>query len=99
MVDFPVRTELFPDKNDRTIIATSTQECDHLLEQNKIKRDLQKKGDWAWPLAEVPNILILQWLNEEWAKGNTNLRPHTHEFRETVVRKKLQDPNYKYLLV
>jgi hypothetical protein len=98
-MDNPVNTVILPDRNDRTILSHSVQDCDALLEKNKVMRDIPKKGDWAWPLAEVPNILIYQWLDEEYRKGNTKLRPHTREFRETVVRKKLQDPNYKYLLV
>jgi len=95
----PVRTVIRPDPSDKRLLALSWQDYSHVLEQNKVFRDLPKKSTWARLKAQVPNNLIHQWLNEEYAKGNTKLRPFTREFRETVVAKKLADPNYKYLLV
>ena len=95
----PVLTEIYPDPNDKSIVAVSVQDCDEILDQNKILREQTQKSDWGRHIAQVPNVIITKWLNEEWAKGNTHLRPFTKEFNETVVKKKLQDPNYKYLLV
>jgi hypothetical protein len=44
-------------------------------------------------------VILVRWLNEEYARGNTHLRLFTREFNETVVRRKLQDPDWAYLRV
>jgi hypothetical protein len=95
----PVRTILYPDPNDKSVVAVSYQDYSHVLEQNKVLRDVpQKRAAWARHIAQVPNNLIFEGLNEEWRRGNTKLKLGK-EFNETVVRKKLADPNYSYLLV
>ncbi len=95
----PVITELYPDCSDKNIIAVHYQDCEPILEDNKIVRDNPDKGEWGRKIASVPNNLIHQWLIEEWVKGNKDLRPFTREFNMTVVLPKLRDPAYKYLLV
>jgi hypothetical protein len=42
-------------------------------------------------------VILLRWLNEEYTRGNTHLRLFTREFNDTVVRRKLQDPEWRYL--
>ena len=95
----PVYTQIYPDPNDKDVIAVHFQECGPILEENKELRGYKQKSDWGRLIAQVPNNIIHQWLIEEWVKGNKHLRPFTREFNETVVRRKLQDPNWKYLLV
>ncbi len=94
----PVLTEIYPDPNDKSIIAVSSQDCDPILEQNKALREQSQKSDWGRHVAQVPNNIINQWLIEEWAKGNLHLSVYSQEFRELVWRK-INDPNYKYLRV
>src|SRR4029077_3908971 len=95
----PVKTIIFPDANDKDVIAYSEQDCDPILEDNKELREHNKSRDWGRMIAQVPNILLYQWLVEEWVKGNKHLRLNSREFNQTVVLPKLRDPNYKYLLV
>ena len=92
----PVLTEIYPDPNDKSIVAVSYQDCDPILENNKELRSRTWKSDGGRHIADVPNVLINQWLTEEWTKGNLHLRLGTPEWQE-VMRKKLSDPNYKYL--
>jgi hypothetical protein len=42
-------------------------------------------------------VIIVRWLNEEYARGNIHLRPFTREFNETVVARKLRDPEWRLL--
>ena len=42
-------------------------------------------------------MILVRWLNEEHARGNTHLRLFTREFNETVVRPKLRDPEWRFL--
>ncbi len=92
----PVTTELHPDPNDKSIIAVSTQDIEPTLEQNKELRSQEQRSDWGRHVAQIPNIVITQWLNEEWARGNHSLRPAGREWMELVARK-LRDPDWKYL--
>lgn len=94
-----VVTTLYPDKNDKTIIAHSYQDCQEILDQNALLRDAPNTLEWGRLVARVPNNIIHQWLVEEWSKGNTDIRPFTRRFNVEVVQRKLRDPNYKYLLV
>jgi hypothetical protein len=42
--------------------------------------------------------MYVKWLDEEHARGNTNLRLFTPEF-DAIVRKKLYDPDFAFLRV
>lgn len=100
MIVNPHFTEIYPDPNDKTILAVTYQDAEPVLENNKVLRNRLKGGeDGGRLIASVPTNIIYQWLVEEWVKGNTNLRPFTREFNETVVLPKLRDPNWKYVLV
>ena len=43
-------------------------------------------------------MILVRWLNEEYARGNTDLRMFTPAFNELVARK-LRDPDWKHLRV
>jgi len=73
------------------------QDVESILEHNKILRDQrQTKTDGLKHVASIPNIVSIQWLNEEYMRGNVNLRMFTPEWDELVTRK-LNDPAWKYL--
>jgi len=91
-----MRTDLVLDRSDQTVIAYSEQDCDPILDRNQQLRSQPQKSDWGREIAEIPNVIIVKWLNEEWMRGNVSLRPFTPEFRELVARK-LRDPEWKYL--
>jgi hypothetical protein len=93
-----MRTELILDRADRRIIAPTTQDVEPILERNKALRGESQQGhDCARLVADIPAVIIVQWLNEEYARGNTDLRPFTREFNETVVARKLKDPDWRFL--
>jgi hypothetical protein len=92
-----MQTELILDRAGRRIIASATQDVEPILERNRALRGESQRHDCARLIADIPAVIIVQWLNEEYARGNTNLRPFTREFNETVVARKLRDPEWKHL--
>jgi len=83
---------------DSKIIAVMSQDVEPTLERNKALRGQTQKCDFGRHVASVPNVILVQWLNEEYARGNTELRMFTPEFNELVARK-LADPDWKHLRV
>lgn len=89
-----VRFHLSADGND--IGVSHHQDVEDILEWNRQARGENQKSDWGRQIAKIPNVLYVQWLNEEHHKGNTKLRLFTPEFDE-IVHRKLYDPDYAYL--
>jgi hypothetical protein len=78
------------------VIASTTQDVEPILARNaRLRREPQRR-DWARHVASIPNVILVKWLNEEHARGNTGLRLFTREFDELVARK-LVDPDWAYL--
>jgi hypothetical protein len=94
-----MQTELILDRAGRRIIASTTQDVEPILERNKALRGERQCHDCARLIADIPAVIIVQWLNEECARGNIHLRPFTREFNETVVARKLRDPEWKHLRI
>ena len=93
-----MQTSLLLDRGERKIVAVSTQDVEPILERNKALRCEPQGGhDCARLVADIPAVILVRWLNEEYARGNTHLRLFTREFDDTVVRRKLQDPEWRYL--
>jgi hypothetical protein len=90
-----MRTDILLDHTG-TVIASTTQDVEPILERNKLLRGEPQRSDWGRHVAQIPNVLLVQWLNEEHARGNTQLRMFTREFDELVARK-LADPEWAYL--
>jgi hypothetical protein len=88
--------EAAPRPKDSIIVAESMQDVEPILERNKMLRGMPQKSDGFRHVASIPNVIITRWLNEEHARGNTQLRPFTPEFDE-VVKHKLADPDWAYL--
>ena len=87
-------TRLILDGSD--VHASTTQDVEPILENNKRLRSERQVSDWGRHIADIPNVIVAQWLNEEYARGNTQLRPFTPEF-DLLVQKKLRDPEWAYL--
>jgi hypothetical protein len=95
-----MQTSLLFDRGERKIVTVSTQDVEPILERNKALRgEPQSRHDCARLVADIPAVILVRWLNEEYARGNTRLRLFTREFNETVVRRRLQDPEWAYLRV
>jgi hypothetical protein len=89
-------TEILLDPNGQDLAIKHTQDVEPILERNKLLRSEHQNSDWGRHVAEIPNVIYVKWLDEEHARGNTNLRLFTAEFDE-IVKKKLQDPEWFYL--
>jgi hypothetical protein len=97
-----MKTELILDQaprpKDSIIIAKTVQDVEPILENNAMLRTQQQRSDWGRHIAEIPNVIITRWLNEEHARGNVGIKLFGHEFNELVARK-LKDPDWAYLRV
>ena len=82
--------------DDRDLIVHSYQDVEDIIEDNKRWQNAGKQtGEWR-KTSSIPNNIILQWLNEEWARGNTTIKLFGEEFDRMVARK-LADPDWKWL--
>jgi hypothetical protein len=93
-----MRTDVLLDRTDKKIIAVTRQDIGPILHRNAALRAQPQRGDFGRHIASVPNVILVRWLNEEYARGNTDLRMFTPDFGELVARK-LQDPDWKHLRV
>lgn len=84
------------DSNGQDLAILSTQDVEPLLEANKRLRGERQNSDWGRHVAEIPNVIYMQWLTEAHNAGNTELRMFTPEF-DAIVQKKLRDPEWAYL--
>ena len=89
-----MRTEVLLDHSGR-VIADTWQDVEPILKANARSRGERQRGELR-QIASIPNVILLKWLNEEHARGNTELRLFTHEFDEFIERK-LADPDWAYL--
>lgn len=86
------------DANGSDLAIEHVQDVEPILDWNKEARRDEQRSDWGRHKARIPNVIYVQWLNEEHAKGNTSLRLFTYEF-DQIVNKKLNDPEWAYLRV
>ena len=91
-----LQTRILLDSNGNDLAVETIQDCEPILESNKISRSMEQKSDCAREIADVPCVILMQWLNEEHARGNTSVTLLNEEFHR-IVLKKLQDPDWAYL--
>ena len=70
------------------------QDCEDIVERNKVLQAEPQRGHFRH-VASIPNVIIVRWLNEEWARGN-NVMPFTPAF-DAVIARKLRDPDWAFL--
>jgi hypothetical protein len=93
-----VHTSLHIDESAKSFTFKRSQDVEDILEANKQAAALAQASDWGRHVARIPNVFLEQWLNEECASGNVNLRLFTAEFDRLIARK-LQDPDWRFLRV
>lgn len=81
---------------DRSVAVYSHDDVEAILEHNKVLRSLPQKSDWGRHVASIPNVISVKWLNEEFQRGNTELRFLSPEW-DALVQRKLNDPEWSYL--
>jgi len=94
MSELLIRTHL--DANGKDMAVEHVQDVEPILEFNKVLRSEHQNSDWGRHVAEIPNVILGKWHDEEHAKGNSSLRLFTEEF-DKIVQKKLRDPEWFYL--
>jgi hypothetical protein len=92
-----MQTVLVPLTEKRSVTVSSTDDVEPYLDHNKTLRGMDQKSDWGRHVASIPNIIMVQWLNEAWQSGN-DVRYLSKEW-DTIVAKKLKDPEWAYLRV
>ena len=99
---FDMRTDLILERGvsprDSRIIVASSQDVAPVLARNAALRGAPRRSELGRHVASVPAVILVRWLNEEHARGNTALRMFTHAFNALVARK-LADPDWAYLRV
>jgi hypothetical protein len=93
-----METRLSFDSGEGVIVAKTVQDVEPILERNKMLRSIEQKSDWGRHIASIPNVILVRWLNEEYARGNVGLRIFSKEF-DALIAKKLNDPDWKFLRV
>jgi len=83
-------------QDGKTVIVETRQDCEDIVEANKRSQNDPHKSDWGRPIAEIPNVIVCLWLNQEWARGNRGLRYLSEEWK-LLVRRKLRDPDWRWL--
>jgi len=84
------------DSNGEDITIQHTQDVEAIVERNKALQNEAQHSDWGRHVASIPNVIIMQWLDEEAKRGNTGLRMFTPEF-DALVDRKLKDPDWRWL--
>jgi hypothetical protein len=93
-----METRLTLDRGENLIVAETIQDVEPILEHNKALQAEPQHSDWGRHIACIPNVILVKWLNEEYARGNLALRLFSKEF-DALVAKKLNDPDWKHLRV
>lgn len=93
-----VQTSLHVDEGAKQFTFKRSQDVEDIIDHNKALQSISQQSDWGRHVAKIPNIFLEQWLNEEYARGNVNLRLFSPEFDKLIARK-LQDPDWRFLRV
>jgi hypothetical protein len=89
-----VETRLRVERGNLTV--HTYQDVEDIIEANKALTSAPQKSDWGRHVASVPVNVMYQWLADEWARGNVNLRWGSDEFLR-IVHCKLHDHDWLYL--
>lgn len=88
-----VKRKLFVDETENRATFVTIQDVEDIVEENKLLQSMEQTNtDGMKHIAQIPLNVLNQWMNEEWAKGNTTMRFGDDEF-EMMVAAKLADPD------
>ena len=80
----------------RDVHVHSFQDVEDIIARNKALQLVPQRSDWGRHVASIPLNIINQWLSEEWARGNVNLRMAGPEF-DALIARRLADPDWRFL--
>ena len=81
---------------DGNLTVYSEQDCEAIIEHNKKLRSEPQRSDWGRHIAKIPCGVLSQWLHEEWARGNINMKLFDEDFNK-LVQRKLNDHDWLFL--
>jgi hypothetical protein len=81
------------DSDGRALTIEHVQDVEAILDRNKALQREPQKSDFARHVATIPNVVLIQWMNQE---GADVLRMSSDEFG-VFIRKKLADPDWRHL--
>ena len=87
-----IKTIVRSDPSERKYHFIRAQDVEDIVEHNKDLQSEAQRSDWGRHTASVPAVIIEKWLNEEYSRGNVELRflgPGFDEF----FKKKIDDPD------
>lgn len=84
------------DRSEKKITFASWQDVEDIVENNKKLQTEPQNCDWGRHVGSIPNVVMHQWLVEEWNRGNVSLRPYSKEF-DQIIERKLRDPDWRWL--
>lgn len=71
------------------------QDVEAILDRNKALQSQPQRSDWGRHIATIPNVVLVKWMNEEGA----NVLAMSGEEFGAFIRRKLDDPDWRYLRV
>ena len=89
----PVLPRIHLHSDGRALTIEHVQDVEAILARNKALRGEPQKSDWGRHIATIPNVVLVQWMNQE---GADVLRMSSDEFG-AFIRKKLADPDWRHL--
>lgn len=93
-----METRIHLDSNGQDLTVHHVQDVEPVLQRNAVLRGEEQRSDWGRHVASIPNVILVRWLNEEAARGNTTIRLFGPEM-DALVDRKLKDPEWAYLRV
>jgi hypothetical protein len=87
-----VKTVFHYDAASREFTSQQVQDVEPIMEANKAVAGEAQKSDWGRHVARVPSVIVTKWLQDEWDRGNVNLKWSSPEFAQ-IIKKKLDDPD------
>jgi hypothetical protein len=79
------------------VVVELEQDVEDVLERNKRRQnEPQSRKSSFRHIAEIPCIFINRWLNEEYERGNVDIKVFGPEM-DALVDRKLKDPDWKFL--
>jgi hypothetical protein len=78
---------------DGLLTVNRVQDCEDIIENNKLLQTVEQKSDWGRQIASIPCIVLERWIRED---GVNYLALPGDEFGR-LVKRKLRDPDWAWL--
>jgi hypothetical protein len=94
MSDLGVKVHL--DSNGNDLAVEHFQDVEAIIHNNKELQKERQTSDGFRHKASIPEVILVKWLDEEYARGNSTISWGSKEFDE-LIRRKLNDSEWAYL--